>query len=141
VFNYTVSETWRSLGQWQLGMNYTGMQGNGDYGLDTIAFVNTVTRYTTAVDGALIAAINDTNYYQGFVGVGVTRGKFGNKLTNPFISQLAQSYGSIPSHSYGYTAGAYYRNGKIREHGAARPICCFANKTFQTARKWASWRP
>ncbi|KAL2024021.1 hypothetical protein VTK56DRAFT_256 [Thermocarpiscus australiensis] len=109
VFDISASETWRSLGSWQLGMNYTGMGGNGDYGLDTLAFVNTVTRYTTAVDGALIAAINDTNYYQGYVGIGVTQGRFGSNLTNPFISQLAETYGTIPSHGYGYTAGAYYR--------------------------------
>lgn len=113
VFDKSASETWRSLGSWQLGMNYTGMGGNGDYGLETLAFVNTVTRFSTAIDGALIAAFNDTNYYQGYVGVGVTQGRFGNNLTNPFISQLAETYGTIPSHGYGYTAGAYYRqNGK-----------------------------
>lgn len=109
VFDRAASETWHPLGSWQLGMNSTGMGGNGDYGLETLAFVNTVTRFSTAVEGALVAAINDTNYYQGYVGVGVTQGKFGTNLTNPFISQLAQTYGTIPSHGYGYTAGAYYR--------------------------------
>ncbi|KAL2137389.1 hypothetical protein VTI74DRAFT_10 [Chaetomium olivicolor] len=113
VFDSTQSETWRSLGSWQLGMNNTGMGGNGDYGLETLAFVNTVTRHTSSVDGALVAAINDTNYYQGYIGVGVTQGRFGSNLTNPLISQLAETYGTIPSHGYGYTAGAYYRaNGK-----------------------------
>ncbi|KAK3318656.1 aspartic peptidase domain-containing protein [Apodospora peruviana] len=110
VFEIGASETWRSLGPWQLGMNYTGMGGNGNYGLETVAFVNTVTRFTSSVDGALVATLNDTNYYQGYVGVGVTQGKFGTNITNPFISQLAETYGVIPSHSYGYTAGAYYRN-------------------------------
>jgi len=94
-------------------MNYTGMGGNGDYGLETLAFVNTVASFTTAIDDALVAVYNDTNYYQGYVGLGVTQGRFGNNLTMPFISQLAQSYGSIPSHSYGYTAGAYYRPSKL----------------------------
>ncbi|KAK4126551.1 acid protease [Parathielavia appendiculata] len=109
VFDFSASETWRPLGSWQLGMNNTGMGGNGDYGLETFAFVNTVARHTTAIEGALVAAINDTNHYQGYVGLGVTQGRFGTNLTNPFISQLAQSYGTIPSHGYGYTAGAYYR--------------------------------
>ncbi|KAK3390999.1 aspartic peptidase domain-containing protein [Podospora didyma] len=110
VFDIPSSETWRSLGNWQLGMNYTGMEGNGDYGLETLAFVNTVTSIATAVDGALVAAINTTDYYQGFIGVGVTQGRFGTNLTNPLISQLAETYGTIASHSYGYTAGAYYRD-------------------------------
>jgi len=97
-----------SLGAWQLGLKDLGLGGNGDYGLDTILVSNTVTRITTSVDGALIAAINDTDYYQGFIGVGVTQGRFGTKVVNPYITQLAESYGTIPSHSYGYTAGAYY---------------------------------
>lgn len=113
VFDFTASKTWRPLGSWQLGANYTGMGGNGDYGLETLAFVNTIERHSSAIDGALVAAINDTNYYQGYVGVGVTQGRFGNNLTNPFISQLAETYGTIPSHGYGYTAGAYYRASKI----------------------------
>ncbi|KAK4187083.1 aspartic peptidase domain-containing protein [Podospora australis] len=113
VFDIAASETWQSLGTWQLGMNHTGIGGNGDYGLDALAFVNTVSRLTTAIEYSLIAAINDTNYYQGYVGLGVTQGKFGSNLTTPFLTQLVTGYGLIPSHSYGYTAGAYYReNGK-----------------------------
>ncbi len=93
-------------------MNSTGMGGNGDYGLETLAFVDTVKSVSTALEGTLVAAINDTNYYQGYIGVGVTQGRFGANLTNPFISQLAETYGTIPSHGYGYTAGAYYRKSK-----------------------------
>ncbi|KAK3323624.1 aspartic peptidase domain-containing protein [Cercophora scortea] len=116
LFDPHQSETWRSLGAWQLGMNYTGMEGNGDYGLDTVAFVNTIATggITTSIDNVVIGALNDTDYYQGFLGVGVNPGRFGQNLTDPIISQLAGTYGYIPSHSYGYTAGAYYRaNGKV----------------------------
>lgn len=112
VFDSTASKSWQSLGTWQLGMNHTGVEDNGDYGLETIAFVNTVTSFTTSVGGALVAALNTTDYYQGYIGVGVTQGRFGQNVTNPFISQLAESYGTIPSHGYGYTAGAYYRESK-----------------------------
>lgn len=101
-------------------MNYTGMGGNGDYGLDTFGFVNTVSRHTTLVDGALVAAINDTDYYDGYIGLGVTPGKFGTNVTTPFISQLAETYGTIPSHGYGYTAGANYRNGKYHRWATGR---------------------
>ena len=120
-------------------MNYTGMGGNGDYGLETLAFVNRVTRFTSAIDGALVAAINDTDYYQGYVGVGVTQGRFGANLTNPFISQLAQTYGTIPSHGYGYTAGAYYRNGKSPIH---HPLCGSDTLTMiQMSQTVEQWRP
>ncbi|KAK4640558.1 hypothetical protein QC761_601630 [Podospora bellae-mahoneyi] len=113
VFNSSLSESWQPLGAWKLGMNHTGMGGNGDYGLETLGFVNTLTSVSTLLENTLVAAINDTQYYNGFIGLGVTPGKFGSNVSTPFIPQLAQVYGAIPSHSYGYTAGAYYReNGK-----------------------------
>ncbi|KAK5657660.1 hypothetical protein OQA88_2732 [Cercophora sp. LCS_1] len=107
VFNIGNSVSWRSLGSWQLGLSNTGMGGNGDYGLESISFRNG--DRLTDIDGVLIGAINDTDYYQGFIGLGVTQGKFGTNLTLPLISQLAQTYGTIHSSSYGYTAGAFYR--------------------------------
>ena len=89
------------------------MGGNGDYGLDTFSFDNTLTRDKTSVPQSLIAAVNDTNYYQGYLGLGVVSGKFGDKSTTPFIPQMAGTDGYIPSLTYGYTAGAYYRDGEL----------------------------
>ena len=82
--------------------------GNGDYGLESFAFTDTIHGTTTAVKSALVAAINDTDYYQGYIGVGVAQGRFGKNVTNPFLTQLVETYGFVPSHSYGYTAGANY---------------------------------
>lgn len=73
-----------------------------------MAFTNTLSGKTTSVNSALMAAINDTDYYQGYIGLGVAQGRFGRNVTNPFITQLVETYGFIPSHSYGYTAGANY---------------------------------
>ena len=91
-------------------MNNTGFGGHGDYGMDTISLTNAYTRRTTEIQQTLIAGINDTNYYQGFIGLGPTPGKFQNAIALPFITQLASTFGTIPSHSYGYTAGAFYRD-------------------------------
>ncbi|KAM7200044.1 Aspartic peptidase domain containing protein [Naviculisporaceae sp. PSN 640] len=110
VFDIGASQSWRDMGTWQLGMDHLGMGGNGRYGLESIGFVNTIAQEITTVDDAFVSVLNDTNYYQGFIGVGVLQGNYGNNITNPFISQLSESYGYIPSHSYGYTAGAYYRD-------------------------------
>lgn len=107
VYDISASRSWRSLGSWQLGLSHLGMGGNGDYGLESVSFRNG--DQLTDIDGVLIGALNDTNYYQGFIGLGTTQGKFGTNLTLPLISQLAQTYGTIHSHSYGYTAGAFYR--------------------------------
>lgn len=112
VFDYHISETWHTLGAgaYELGMNHVGVQRNGDYGLDTVAFVDTKASTATSIDGVLIAAVNATEYYQGYIGLGVTQGSINHNVTNPLITQLAEVDGMIPSHSYGYTAGAYYRD-------------------------------
>ena len=98
-------------------MNYTGMGGYGDYGLDSVSLTVPNTRRTWEIQQVLIAAINDTNYYQGYIGLGPTPGKFQNAVTLPFIRQLASTFGVIPSHSYGYTAGAFYRD------SSSPPVC------------------
>lgn len=112
VFDYHISETWHTLGAgaYELGMNHIGVQRNGDYGLDTVAFVDTMASSATSIDNVLIAAVNATDYYQGYIGLGVTQGSINHNVTNPLITQLAEVDGMIPSHSYGYTAGAYYRD-------------------------------
>lgn len=102
------SKTWESLGAWQLGLSDLPYGGNGDYGLESLAFTDTLHGVSTAVKSALVAAINDTDYYLGYIGVGIDQGRFGKNVTNPLITQLAETYGVIPSHSYGYTAGANY---------------------------------
>ena len=91
-----------------MGLTDLGYGGNGDYGLETILVSNTQERSVTTVNSALVAAINTTDFYQGMVGVGATQGRFKGKVANPLISQLAESYSTIPGHSYGYTAGASY---------------------------------
>ncbi|KAK3400086.1 aspartic peptidase domain-containing protein [Sordaria brevicollis] len=112
VFDHHVSETWHTLGAgaYELGMNHIGVQRNGDYGLDTVAFVDTMASSATSIDNVLIAAVNATEYYQGYIGLGVTQGSIDHNATYPLITQLAEVDGMIPSHSYGYTAGAYYRD-------------------------------
>jgi hypothetical protein len=108
VFDPHESTSWQPLGAWDLGLTDLPYGGNGDYGLETMVFTDTLSQTTTSVDAAVVAAINDTDYFQGFVGLGVNSGKFGQTSTNSLLTQLVETYGVIPSHSYGYTAGANY---------------------------------
>ncbi|KAL1900123.1 hypothetical protein Sste5346_002431 [Sporothrix stenoceras] len=61
------------------------------------------------IDRSLVGGYNATAFYNGFIGVGVLNGNFNGHSISPLIRQLAESAGAIPSHSYGYTAGASYR--------------------------------
>ncbi|KAI0484711.1 acid protease [Xylariaceae sp. FL0804] len=108
VFNTSASSTWEPLGPWQLGLSYLGLGGDGDYGMDTVAAYSTADRGRVSLEKQIIAAINDTDYYNGFFGLGVTAGSFGGVVVSSPISSLVEQGGIIPSHSYGYTAGAYY---------------------------------
>lgn len=95
------------MGGWQLGLDYLGYGGNGDYGLDTLE-TTTLTGDKVTMDNIITASINSTDYYLGFLGLGITKGSFGNQIAESPLTQAVKTYGWIPSYSYGYTAGAYY---------------------------------
>ncbi|KAI8239948.1 hypothetical protein K4K55_001344 [Colletotrichum sp. SAR 10_96] len=108
VFTVTDSKSWDPLGGWQLGLDYLGYGGNGDYGLDTLS-TTTLAGDAISMDNIITASINSTDYYLGFLGLGITKGSFGNEIAESPLTQAVKTYGWIPSYSYGYTAGAYYK--------------------------------
>jgi hypothetical protein len=63
-----------------------------------------------ALKNATIGSINTTEYWLGFFGLGDIPDNFTTTQVPSPISDLADNEGSIPSHSYGFTAGAIYRN-------------------------------
>jgi hypothetical protein len=109
VFNTSASQSWSSLGAWQLGLNYLGLGGNGDYAMETVVVYDSVTRRQTTLAKQVVAGINATSYYTGFFGLGITPGRFNDVVVQSPIATLVEQDGVIPSHSYGYTAGAFYR--------------------------------
>lgn len=61
------------------------------------------------MESTLMAAINTTNYLNGLFGLGIAKGTFGEEVMDSPLIQAVQTFGWIPSYSYGYTAGAHYR--------------------------------
>ncbi|KAI0014462.1 acid protease [Xylariaceae sp. FL0662B] len=112
VYDIGTSHSWSPLGAWQLGMEYVGIEGNGDYAMETIAIYDSKQRSKTSFGQQVVAGINDTNPYTGFFGLGVTPGRFKDYVAQSPITSLVEQDGVIPSHSYGYTAGAYYGGSK-----------------------------
>ncbi|PKS09049.1 hypothetical protein jhhlp_003662 [Lomentospora prolificans] len=103
------SNTWYSLGDWQLSFPYRDVEANGNYGLDTLVIRDPQTKTLVALDRALIAAFNTTEFYNGFFGLGIVSGEFGHQVSEAPFSQMVAKYGWFPSYTYGYTAGAYYK--------------------------------
>ncbi|KAF2965216.1 hypothetical protein GQX73_g8364 [Xylaria multiplex] len=108
VFNRTASNSWSSMGLWQLGLKAIGIYANGDYAMETVVVYDSVRRWQTSFHKLLVAGINDTTAYTGFFGLGITEGNFDGYVAQGPIASLVQKSGIIPSHSYGYTPGAYY---------------------------------
>ena len=106
LFNPSTSSTWQPEGFFELGVDQQlGNTGYADYGLDNVTFGST----GVVLPSAIIGSINDTNYWLGYFGLGIVPGNFTNITAISAISGLVEKEGAIPSHSYGYTAGAKYR--------------------------------
>ncbi|KAI1153211.1 aspartic peptidase domain-containing protein [Nemania diffusa] len=108
VFNRNASKSWSPMGLWQLGLKSIGIHANGDYAMETVVVYDSVRRWQTSLNKLLVAGINDTAAYTGFFGLGITDGNFGGVVAQGPVASLVEQSGLIPSHSYGYTPGAYY---------------------------------
>ncbi|PHH89428.1 hypothetical protein CDD83_6081 [Cordyceps sp. RAO-2017] len=110
IYNPNKSKHWTPMGLWQLGLQYFGYNDNGEYGLDTVNAYSPITNIAFGMSNVLMSAINTTSPFLGFFGLGIQQGRFGDLVADSPITQAVKTFGWIPSYSYGYTAGAHYRN-------------------------------
>ena len=61
------------------------------------------------VPSQIVGVINTTDHWLGFFGLGTAITNFTGASKLSFLSSLVENQSLIPSHSYGYTAGAYSR--------------------------------
>jgi hypothetical protein len=88
-----------------------GNTGYAEYGLDDLTFGTTGVVLPSAIIGSIntTGLVNTTQYLLGYFGLGIVPGSFNGTTPLSAISSLVEKDGIIPSHSYGYTAGAKYR--------------------------------
>lgn len=110
LFSSSQSETWQALGAYELGYSSLSQAtDNGYYGIETLSFSDAF-----SVPDQIIAVVNDTSHWIGQLGLGVQKTRFQNNTDYlPFLSSLVQNESMIPSHSYGYTAGAFYKGKSV----------------------------
>ncbi|RSL89391.1 hypothetical protein CDV31_015891 [Fusarium ambrosium] len=113
IYEPEESSDWQSLGTWELGLSYLGYGGNGEYGRDRITTQSSTNSEPYSMDGVLMAAVNTTSYLNGLFGLGITQGNFNGTVAESPLTQAVKDYGWIPSYSFGYTAGAHYRNAPV----------------------------
>ncbi|KAE8440591.1 hypothetical protein EG329_007049 [Mollisiaceae sp. DMI_Dod_QoI] len=106
------SSTWQSEGFFQFSVDsQLGNKGYGWYGLDDITFGSSGITVSESVVGSFNGSgpLSGTQYMLGFFGLGITISDFNNVNPLPSINALVERNGVIPSHSYGFTAGAKYQ--------------------------------
>jgi hypothetical protein len=105
LFEANASTTWEDQGAFALGLDpQLGFGGNGIYGFDSVAFGDQF-----SVPSQVIGVINTTDYWLGYFGLGVEPTNFTSTDKPTFLDSMVENQSLIPSHSYGYTAGAHYR--------------------------------
>lgn len=93
------------MGFWELAFDLQlGDSGPGYYGYDNIALDETL----VATD-QIVAVVNTTEFWLGYLGLGVDETNFTSVNMLSYLDTLVETDDVIPSHSYGYTAGAYNR--------------------------------
>ena len=105
IFASNESSSWDNVGFYELGFDLNlEVTGVANYGFDDIALSQDL-----SVPSQIIAIQNATEFWTGHLGLGVKASNFTDADQPSFLSNLVQNASVIPSHSYGYTAGAYYR--------------------------------
>ena len=108
VFDPNKSKTWDSQLASELGLErQLGFNGSGYYGFDSIALNDQI-----SVPSETIGITNGTqfaDYWLGYLGLGIEPTNFTVNDKPSFLSDMVHNQSLIPSHAYGYTAGAYYR--------------------------------
>ena len=114
LFNSTASSSWNDSGVYSLNaeinLGYTQNSDNGDYALDTIE-VGTPGDGAVSLGQQVVAGIATKDFYLGNLGLStqpIALSNTGEPL--PSLLSSLMSNNLIPSRSYGYTAGASYRN-------------------------------
>lgn len=104
------SHLWDDLGTWHLGLDHLGFSGNGRYGFDRArAYSDIQDGRVFTMGETLVSALNTTDHFLGVLGLGIAQGNFESTIARSPLTVAVQDTSLIPSYSYGYTAGAHYR--------------------------------
>lgn len=104
IFDPAGSSSWNASGLYPLGLDpQLGFGGLGQYGYDTVALGDQV-----AIQTRVVGVVNSTDYLLGFFGLNTIPITLNQTQKATVLSSMVE-LGLIPSHVYGYSAGAYHR--------------------------------
>ena len=104
------SSSWDDIGTFELGQNdFLGFTGNGGFGDDTVGLIRGDSSETITNNDTAVTAYASPEFWLGEIGLSNRPMDLGqDDKPASFLSNLKKA-GNIPSLSFGYTAGAPYR--------------------------------
>lgn len=107
-FQSNASTTWEAIGLYELGIGRNlGITGNGFNGFETIGVEN------VELTHAPVIAYAAPGFWVGQLGLLPTTLNFSDTISSPSFLRSLLNEEHVPSLSYGYQAGAVYRNAKV----------------------------
>ena len=107
-FGYNTSTSWAAKGDHEVGLEkYLNQSATGQYGLDTVG-IGAYAATGLTVEESVVAGVPTLPFYLGKLGLKPSNNSGPNKDTMSLMSKLLDQK-MIPSLSYGYTAGALYK--------------------------------
>ncbi|KAL6711610.1 hypothetical protein ACN47E_004544 [Coniothyrium glycines] len=111
-FQPNASETWMSVGTYEAHIaTELGYNASATYGRDSVGLVGPNSGAPTLTDQVVGSLIQQQPFFVGFFGLSPKAFNFSD-LSDPRPSSMTslKNAGLIPSLSYGYTAGAFYKH-------------------------------
>ncbi|OAG06092.1 acid protease [Paraphaeosphaeria sporulosa] len=107
-FHTNVSSTWEAIGLYELGLERDrGISGNGMSGFDTFRVSN------TTLDRFPVTAYASPGFWLGQLGLSTVPLNFSETINSASLLVNLKDKGVIPSLTYGYQAGASYRETRV----------------------------
>lgn len=113
LFNPNNSRSWEEVGTYDLGLDpqlgFNQDDTDGWYGNDSVALYDGISVQNQTV-GVIVVTSTEVppEYYLGFFGLDIENTNVNETTKSSFLGSMVENQ-IIPSHSYGYTAGASYR--------------------------------
>lgn len=129
-FQFNQTSTWTVVGNYTLqGGNHLSNAGNGLFGTDVVAAGPNQDARLAIGKASLVAGITAQPYYLGLLGLRPSDDSRFNDSSPSFLT-LLKNQNMIPSLSFGYAAGAAYREYKPFDSGTMKSRYRMAGVSF-----------
>jgi hypothetical protein len=109
-FDSTASTSWKELGTYEIPVLnwWSGSKPNGTWGLENVGLGQTDPLKSPILQEQMVVKYTAKELFMGSFGLAAGAVRVGSGPRMPFLPNFAY-YNQTPSTSYGYTAGAFYR--------------------------------